>query len=49
MAYLTLTAMLALVLWPLLVPAMVHGSHAITHLRRKPASQQPTMADNRAA
>jgi hypothetical protein len=35
MTYLTLTAMLMLVLWPLWVPAVINGSHAIAYLRRK--------------
>jgi hypothetical protein len=34
--YLALTAMLMLVLWPLLLPAAIHGSHAISNFRRKP-------------
>ena len=35
MVYLTLTAMLMLVLWPALLPAAIHGSHAIANSRRK--------------
>jgi len=35
MVYLTLTAMLMLVLWPLLLPAVIHGSHAVVTSRRK--------------
>jgi hypothetical protein len=34
MVYLTLSAMLILVLWPLLLPAVIHGSHAIVNSRR---------------
>ncbi len=29
MAYLTITAILMFVLWPALVPAVIHGSHAL--------------------
>ncbi len=29
MAYLTITAMLMFVLWPALVPALIHASHAL--------------------
>lgn len=32
---LTLSAMLMLVLWPLLLPAVIHGSDAIANRRRK--------------
>ena len=35
MVYLALTAMLMLVLWPLLLPAVIHGSHTIANSRRK--------------
>jgi hypothetical protein len=35
MVYLTLTAMLTLVFWPALLPAVLHGSHAIANSRRK--------------
>lgn len=37
MVYLTLTAMFMLVLWPALLPAAIHGSHAIVGSRRKAA------------
>lgn len=30
MAYLTVVAMLAFVLWPVLIPAAVHAVHAVT-------------------
>lgn len=33
MAYLTIIAMLMFVLWPALVPAAIHGFHAIANLR----------------
>jgi hypothetical protein len=33
MVYLTLSAMLILVLWPLLLPVVIHGSHAIAQSR----------------
>jgi hypothetical protein len=33
MAYLTIIAMLMLVLWPVLIPAALHGFHAIANLR----------------
>jgi hypothetical protein len=34
MVYLTLSGVLILVLWPLLLPAVIHGSHAIANSRR---------------
>jgi hypothetical protein len=33
MAYLTIIGMIMFVLWPALVPAMIHGYHAIANLR----------------
>lgn len=32
MAYLTIIAMLMFVLWPALVPAAIHGYHALVNL-----------------
>jgi hypothetical protein len=37
MVYLTVSAMLILVLWPLLLPAVIHGSHARANSRPKSA------------
>jgi hypothetical protein len=34
MVYLTLSGVLILVLWPLLLPAVIHGSHAVANSRR---------------
>lgn len=36
MAYLTLAAMLVLVLFPLLIPVVLHGSHAVAAVWRRP-------------
>jgi hypothetical protein len=35
MVYVTLIAMLMLVLWPAWLPAVIHGSHAVASPRRK--------------
>jgi ABC-type transport system involved in cytochrome c biogenesis permease component len=54
MVYLTLTAMLMLVLLPLLVPAVIHGSHAVANsLRKSPlfrkTNRRQMLANSRAA
>jgi hypothetical protein len=54
MVYLTLTAMLMVVLWPLLFPAVVHGSHAIANSWRESplfgtTDRRQMLANSRAA
>jgi hypothetical protein len=54
MVYLTLTAMLMLVFWPLFLPAVIHGSHAIANSRLKsplfrPAERRQMLANSHAA
>ena len=42
MTYLTLAAMLLLTVWPILVPAIIHGAHAVIRWRRTHAPAQAT-------
>lgn len=54
MVYLTLVAVLLLVLWPILLPLAIHGSHTIANSRRRArvtrtTGSQPVLANHHGA